>query len=322
LSAAPHVFLSHASEDNSLAVRLAKDLIASGIDTFLDVWDITAGDSLRRRIDAGLGACTHFVVLLTPVSISKPWISAEIDAAFVQKILGRCKIVPVRYNLSYSELPPLLSALHSPVLDNYEASVPALIADLYGVSQKPEIGMPPAFIKSALPTDTGLSTAAGSLALCLIRRSEHGLDNDPRLSIEELQQQTNLPKESVVDAAFELEEWGLVTLRRHLNAKSPGFDLVQSTARLFVAFDGFVMTWKPEEDALQIAARVVLSDQGVLVETLANDFCWSTRRINPAINYLEENDLVKVSEMMAHPFAAHSVSSNDRTRRWVKSRSQ
>jgi len=140
LNAAPHVFLSHASEDNALAVRLAKDLIASGIDTFLDVWDITAGDSLRQRIDKGLGACTHFVVLLTPISISKPWVNAEIDAAFVQKILGLCKLIPVRRNLSHSELPPSLGALYSPALDDYEAAVPALIADLYGVSQKPAIG--------------------------------------------------------------------------------------------------------------------------------------------------------------------------------------
>jgi len=323
LSAAPHVFLSHASEDNSLAVRLAKDLIASGIDTFLDVWDIAAGDSLRRRIDTGLGACTHFVVLLTPVSISKPWVNAEIDAAFVQKVIGRFVFIPVRYNLPHSELPPLLSALYSPALDDYETAVPALIADLYGVSQKPAIGLPPAFAQSALPVATGLSLAAWSVATRLIRASEHGLDNDPELSIEELQQHTGLPKESFVDAAFELEELGLVTLRRHLNANSPGFGVVRARARLFVALDGFVMTWNPEEDALKIAARVVSSEQGILVETLAKDFFWSTRRINPAINYLEDHDLVKASQMMiSDSFARHSLNSNDRTRRWVKSKSQ
>ena len=35
LNAVPHAFLSHASEDGVLAVHLAKDLLASGIDTLL-----------------------------------------------------------------------------------------------------------------------------------------------------------------------------------------------------------------------------------------------------------------------------------------------
>jgi TIR domain len=321
LSAAPHAFLSHASEDGVLAVRLAKDLLASGIDTFLDVWDITAGDSLRQRIDAGLGTCTHFLVLLTPISISKSWVRAEIDAAFVQKVLGRCKVIPMRCNLSPSDLPPLLGALYSPSLDDYGVAVPSLIADLYGVSQKPAIGLPPAFIKPALPAETGLTPATRSIVVCLIQGSQHGLEDDPLLSIHELQQGTGLPEESLVDAAFELEERGLVRLRRHLNVSPAGFDLVRPTASLFVAFDQFAMTWRPEEDALQIAVRLVSSSEGALVHTLSKDLCWSPRRINPAITYLEGQDLVQVSEMTSHPYARHCIFPNERTRRWVKSKS-
>ena len=321
LNAVPHAFLSHASEDGVLAVRLAKDLLASGIDAFLDVCDITAGDSLRQRIDAGLGTCTHFLVLLTPTSISKPWISAEIDAAFVQKVLGRCKFIPVRCNLSASDLPPLLGALYSPSLDDYEVAVQSLIADLYGISQKPPIGMPPAFMKPALPAETGLAPAARSIVMCLIQGSQHGLEDDPLLSIHELQQETGLPEESLVDAAFELEERGLVRLRRDLNVGPADFDLVRPTASPFVAFDQFAMTWSPEADALQIAVRLVSSDEGALVQTLAKDCCWSTRRINPVITYLGQHDLVQVSEMTSYPYARHCIFLNDRTRRWVKSKS-
>ena len=51
-------FICHASEDKDLARRIATDLHRSGIDTFFDEWEISAGDSLRRKIDEGLAACT------------------------------------------------------------------------------------------------------------------------------------------------------------------------------------------------------------------------------------------------------------------------
>ena len=146
-------------------------------------------------------------------------------------------------------------------------------------------------------------------------------EDDPLLSIHELQQETGLPEESLVDAAFELEERGLVRLRRDLNVGSADFDLVRPTASLFVAFDQFAMTWSPEADALQIAVRLVSSGEGALVQTLAKDCCWSTRRINPAITYLGQHDLVQVSEMTSYPYARHCIFLNDRTRGWVKSKS-
>ena len=144
----------------------------------------------------------------------------------MQKVLGRCKVIPVRCNLAVLDLPPSLGALYSPSLDDYEVAVQSLIANLYGVSRKPPIGMPTAFMKPALPEETGLAPAARSIVMCLIQGSQHGLEDDPLLSIHELQQETSLPEESLVDAAFELEERGVVRLRRDLNVGPAGFDLV------------------------------------------------------------------------------------------------
>ncbi len=72
MSEPPRAFLCHASEDKRLARRLATDLQAAGIDTFFDEWSIAPGQSIRQRIEEGLEGCTHFVVLLTESSISKP----------------------------------------------------------------------------------------------------------------------------------------------------------------------------------------------------------------------------------------------------------
>lgn len=101
-------FMCHASEDKDLARRIATDFHSAGIETFFDEWDITAGQSVRARIDEGLTVSTHVVVLLTDKSLAKPWVNAEIDAAFVRKVAGQGTLIPLRYQLPIHRLPPLL----------------------------------------------------------------------------------------------------------------------------------------------------------------------------------------------------------------------
>jgi len=93
-SSRPKVFLSFAWEDHDTARQIAETLQANGVDTWWAEWEIRAGDSLRQRIDEGLGACTHFLVLLTPTSISKPWVNQEMDAGLMQKTPSKGAIPP------------------------------------------------------------------------------------------------------------------------------------------------------------------------------------------------------------------------------------
>jgi hypothetical protein len=72
------VYLAHASEDKeTLARPIAEGLLARGVDVWFDEWEIRAGQSLRQRMEKGLGDCTHFLVLLTENSVSKPWVNEE-----------------------------------------------------------------------------------------------------------------------------------------------------------------------------------------------------------------------------------------------------
>lgn len=87
-SRTPLAYLAHASEDKAVMRPIARRLLQEGVDVWYDEWEIRPGDSLRRRMDEGLGACTHFLVLLTETSLRKPWVAEEIDAGFVRKIEG------------------------------------------------------------------------------------------------------------------------------------------------------------------------------------------------------------------------------------------
>ena len=79
----PCVFLSYTSDNRDLAGKIADTLQANSIETWWDQWCIYPGDGLRQKIDEGIGDCTHFLVLLTPQSIGKPWVNQEMDAGLV-----------------------------------------------------------------------------------------------------------------------------------------------------------------------------------------------------------------------------------------------
>ena len=152
----PVSFVCHASENKTLARQIATDFQSRGIKTFFDEWEIRPGDSIRQKIDLGLGECTHFIVLLTPESIRKPWVNAEIDAAFMAKVEGKCKFIPLRSNLEVEELPPLLRALHSPALSNYEIDIAVVINFIHGATLKPPLGPPPRVITESSAGKLGI----------------------------------------------------------------------------------------------------------------------------------------------------------------------
>lgn len=69
-----------------------------------DKWEIRSDDSIRQKVDEGIENCTHFLVLLTPRSIDKPWVKTEMDAGFVLKLADECRFIPVRYELPVARL--------------------------------------------------------------------------------------------------------------------------------------------------------------------------------------------------------------------------
>ncbi|HXA25798.1 MAG TPA: toll/interleukin-1 receptor domain-containing protein [Acetobacteraceae bacterium] len=113
----PRAFLSYAWDDRPLAQKIAEGLQSNGIETWWAEWEIQAGDSLVQKINEGLESCTHFIVLLTPNSISRPWVNQEMDAGLIRKIRAQSKFIALRYNLPATSLPQLLSGMLSPEVD-------------------------------------------------------------------------------------------------------------------------------------------------------------------------------------------------------------
>jgi len=94
------VFISHGSHDRWVAGQIRKQLQDSGIEAFLDATDINIGDNFRVIILHQLEACDEVLALLTPSSIERAWVFAEIGAA----VMTRKPVVAIRYGVTMEEL--------------------------------------------------------------------------------------------------------------------------------------------------------------------------------------------------------------------------
>ena len=315
----PLAFLCHASEDKETARTLGEDLLAKGIDVFFDEWDIRAGDSLRQKIDVGLNKCTHFLVLLSPMSMSKPWVNAEMDAGYARRLKGMATFIALRMGVAAGDLPPLLEGLYAPSLDDYEPALEQLVADIHGISKRPPLGPPPT-AKAIATGRLGLSPAAEALVKLFVERSEHGDSHDPILEGKELQEATGLGDDDLVDAVDELEGQDYVRKQVFLGCGPLGFSGVFPLGALFGDFDGYFQPWTPSEDAMVLVSRLLdAGGRWLRIADAAAKLEWEPRRMNPAVHHLLRRRVVEASrECGSHPWACGALEGSAATRRFAK----
>lgn len=90
------IFLSHNHMDKPFARQLAERLKAHGIKVWLDEAEMQVGDSLLTKIESAIRNCTYLGVILSPRSVSSPWVQREINMALTEEIHGkRVKVLPL-----------------------------------------------------------------------------------------------------------------------------------------------------------------------------------------------------------------------------------
>ena len=81
------VFISHAAEDKEAIVRqLATSLVSLGLKVWYDEFTLRIGDSLRRKIDAGLARSRFGVVVISPAFFTKNWSQYELDGLVTREM--------------------------------------------------------------------------------------------------------------------------------------------------------------------------------------------------------------------------------------------
>jgi hypothetical protein len=287
--APPVVFLSHAAEDRALVERLAKDLMAAGIHVWYSEWEIGIGDSLRRKIDAGIDSATHFLVLLSPASLGSEWVQTELDAGLVNKISGACKLLPVLHEIEAHQVPATLRGLKWVRLTPYDDGLRALVDACHGVSRKPTVGAVPAWASERPLPDSGLSAHAQRLVAFLNQHSEHGTPWKFAAADDLLRELGMTPIQLGV-AAGELNDLALVRLIGSYGAGETGFHQIAPGEFFFAVTDAALQDWDPEEDARQLAAALVNMKATVVnLDAVDELLGWGPRRMNAAAAYLVMN---------------------------------
>ena len=99
------VFISHASEDKDAVVRpLAHALQAAGLSVWYDEFALRIGDSLRRKIDAGLARSRFGIVVLSQAFFGKGWPEYELDGLVTRAVTGEQILLPIWHNVSKQEV--------------------------------------------------------------------------------------------------------------------------------------------------------------------------------------------------------------------------
>jgi hypothetical protein len=104
------VFISYAHEDGDWVGQLARQLEAEGLNAFLDKWDIGPGDTLVHELDEAVRTSMNAIQILSPVSVTKPWVRQEYAALLSASVERGMRFIPVLYAApgpqQHIEVPP------------------------------------------------------------------------------------------------------------------------------------------------------------------------------------------------------------------------
>lgn len=87
------VFISYAQADKLVAREIADRLQGAGLRVWFDEWAMSAGDSIKGKIENQARATDLLIVLLSPASVESHWIRAELDAALSTELRSRAVTV-------------------------------------------------------------------------------------------------------------------------------------------------------------------------------------------------------------------------------------
>lgn len=80
------VFVSHSGEDTWVARQIAREISLRGAQPFLDEADVDVGAEFEEDIRDFLDKADELLVLFTPWALERPYVWAEIGAAWIRRI--------------------------------------------------------------------------------------------------------------------------------------------------------------------------------------------------------------------------------------------
>lgn len=292
---APRVFISHASEDKDrFVVDFARRLRENGVDAWLDQWEMKPGDSLVDKIfEEGLKQARAVIVVLSKVSVLKPWVREELNASMVNRISRGTKLIPVV--IDECDVPESLrSTVWQRVddINDYGQSLQRILSAIFDVSDKPSIGKAPARFVGAEPLIPGLSRV-DDLALRVIARlvvdEDSGIVEWDRLRTEASLQA--VPQQELLDSLEILEQHYLLKIGRVIGAPLSHVVLTDFGFQQYA--EAYVDDY---QDVVNQIAALLVNENVRQNDILAGRVKKPVSFVDFVLNLMEGNNHIKVSK--------------------------
>ncbi|MFN8503535.1 toll/interleukin-1 receptor domain-containing protein [Kouleothrix sp.] len=320
----PRAFISYAHEDKQLAINLAEALTKNGIDPWIDVWEINAGDSLVEKVfEEGLKDCAVFVIVLSSASVLSPWVKQELDTAVINRIRKITQVIPVL--AEECEIPVALRALR---WLNMKEGMNDVIRSIVDVaykkkSRKPIIQPAPDRVAQMIAAKQGFSQEATNIGVLIARSLDTSATSQQFFEGKAIENDLDLTPEQINDAVDELATRGLVKARQMMGTHPFDFAWVEPTYALYYEFAQFLRDqFDPDADVRQVAACIASRGEADGL-TIARDLNLPPLRINFAVGYLGDYGIIKVIRALGtSPYDFAEVQATSATRRFVKNKNE
>jgi TIR domain len=300
--------VSHATEDDDrFARQFAERLRENGCRVWFDEWELLPGDSLVDKVfEEGLKDADAMVVVLSANSVDKRWVREELNAGFIKRVEGKCKLIPVVID-DVAVPEALKSTVWQKIddLDNYDEELDRILRAIHDDRNRAEPGVRPRYAETrALPglysTDTLMLRTAGEMSV----ESDSTLVNSreilTRLAGERLAEQAYL------DSLDVLEEHWYIRVHRTLGA---GLDGASAFSLTTLGFDEYARNFIDGYDAMQttVVAELVNTDRRA-DRQIAAETGIPRVLVEHILDVLESRGLVKVSKTTGPNSHVHHVS--------------
>ena len=307
----PKVFVSHASEDKERFVtEFATKLRENGVDAWLDKWEMLPGDSLVDKIfEEGLKEAQAVIIILSNYSVKKPWVREELNASIVLKLSKGTKIIPIV--LDDCEVPQsLTSTLWEPISDlkNYEPNFKRVLSSIFGATDKPGLGKPPAHTSSVYNEIGGLSKADN---LILKESCEYIIENNKfMVNPESLFSDGNklgFSRTEIKDCIEVLEQNGYLDVSRYLGGRDDNYSCDYRVTTF--GLENYAKSYIPDySEILDKAVSLIVNEGTNSNSAIQEKTNKSIIIINHILDVLESNEYVKLSKTLDGTVQIYNVS--------------
>lgn len=295
----PKVFVSHASDDKArFVIPFATRLRAAGVDAWVDKWEILPGDSLVDKIfEEGLKEAAAVIVVVSANSVQKPWVREELNAAVVKRIEKGAKVIPVV--IDDVEVPEALRTVlwvRIKDLNAYDESFDRIVSAIFGVTDKPPLGVAPPHVQH-VAARVGTLSPLDSRVLIMACENAMKTEQDA-IDIDQVYMVDGsyvIPESELEDAIEILQRAGYVQQIPYLHAGPKPFQIT------LAGFEAYCGACLPEYTKIVHEIALALVNKGLQSsDDVAAEVGQGRRLVNHVLQVLAVNQHIQLFDGISH----------------------